>query len=336
MSSRPKRNRAPVGLKIRFAVIDLLYRNNGKSVKIPSIADFAEKYQISLSTVKRELKKLEKEGYVQGKKGRGVYTVASTKWRTNQTGIKFIGLLYGDGRLFSYSWYDWNMMFAAGKYLSSRNDMRFVNLNSGDVKEIVEEINFMDLDGLIVIKPSNAVAAAVSQLKKKGMKVVSLLTELKGIPSITPDFKAAGMDLFERLQKQKVKSMLWMICDDFYCKLLKYVEKSAKRAKYDLHVVTISTFAELEEKFQHCKENSRIPDSICIHGAKLKTVREMMKANDIHIPLLIGEEGYAQEFPDYDGLLIHIPFERIAELVEQAFESPLEQNLHYTWQFYKK
>ena len=335
MSARPKRNRAPVGLKIRFAVIDLLYRNNGKSVKIPSTADFAEKYQISLSTVKRELKKLEKEGYLQGEKGRGVYTVASPKWGFHLTPTKFIGVLYSDGRLFSYVWYDWNMLFYAGKNLSARNSMRFVNLNSGDVDEIIEEINFMNLDGLIVVRPSKAVAAAATQLTKNGMKVVSLEREVKGIPSVTPDFKTAGSALFELLRKQKAKSILWMVGDDFYCKLLKYVEKSAKLAKYDLQVETISTIPELEEKVQYYKENDQIPDSICINGYKLETAFEMMKANNIRIPLLIGEEGYAEEIPDYDGLYIHIPFERIAELVEQAFESPSEKNLHYVWQFYK-
>ena len=64
----------PVGLKIRFEIINRLYQAPGLSVKIPSARELAARFHLSPSTVTLELQKLVREGYLIGRRGSGTYT----------------------------------------------------------------------------------------------------------------------------------------------------------------------------------------------------------------------------------------------------------------------
>ena len=64
----------PVGLKIRFEIVNRLYQTPGRSVKIPSARELAARFHLSPSTVTLELQKLVREGYLIGKRGSGTYT----------------------------------------------------------------------------------------------------------------------------------------------------------------------------------------------------------------------------------------------------------------------
>lgn len=56
LNKTAKKESLSVGLRIRFDVINIIYRNPTQPVQLPSAAEFARKFNVSQRTVTRELK----------------------------------------------------------------------------------------------------------------------------------------------------------------------------------------------------------------------------------------------------------------------------------------
>lgn len=132
----------PVGLQIRFEVMNRIYRNPEKSEKIPSVRELAARHHLSLSTVSLELRKLVKEGFLVGKHGSGTYTnPGNIQFAPSSVARKIIGLLIGDGRKLMYDAMDWLAMMQCGMAFSpDQAQPRVCSLASNTEEEICREL----------------------------------------------------------------------------------------------------------------------------------------------------------------------------------------------------
>ena len=86
-------------MRIRYFVMNLIYHNTGKSVKVPSTRELAKRFGIARSTIQLAFEQLIKEGYLVCRQGAATMTnplshfVLQPETRNPLIGVKLYELL---------------------------------------------------------------------------------------------------------------------------------------------------------------------------------------------------------------------------------------------------
>ena len=105
-------------LKIRYFVMNIIYRNGGKSVMIPSSRTLAAQFGIARSTVQLSLEKMSAQGFLTGKPGIGTFTNPRKSFILQHGGpAPLTGIKVAGGDDFYYICTTWRMFSEAGNAL---------------------------------------------------------------------------------------------------------------------------------------------------------------------------------------------------------------------------
>lgn len=309
----------PVGLQIRFEVMNRIYRNPEKSEKIPSVSELAARHHLSLSTVSLELRKLVKEGFLVGKHGSGTYTnPGNIQFAPSSVARKIIGLLIGDGRKLMYDAMDWLAMMQCGMAFSpDQAQPRVCSLASNTEEEICRELLSQNLDGLIWIHPPPGCNSIIRKLEKEMLPVIALNSEDPEGAAVSYSPFACGEKIGRLLaEEQRTSIVVIPVNNDLIIiqKLegLKHYIRNSKHSAIEVH--SFDFYHSAAEDLKCLFEKGNFPDAIYCNGPYIYGVLDLVKEYGIDIRSkcrLLAEEPYIVQRSDFHGCAIHIPFDAV-------------------------
>ncbi len=119
---RPSGN-ASEGLLVQRAwnyVMNIIYHNPGKVVRVPSSRQLAEILGISRSTVNQAFEKLLDSEYIITRQGSGTYTNPCRSFFPEQEQVPLVGICFYNGDAFYYSGSSWRVIAALGTCLGEQ------------------------------------------------------------------------------------------------------------------------------------------------------------------------------------------------------------------------
>ncbi|MBS1368450.1 MAG: GntR family transcriptional regulator [Lentisphaeria bacterium] len=308
-----KRDAVPVGLRIRHMVVDLLYHAPRQATMLPSASEMAKRFGISLSTVKRELRKLTQEGLIAGEQGRAVYTVPGVlNFDPEEPCRKIIGIIFGDGRMLCYGRTECRLIaYCSFAVTSGIGYVRHVTLHAGSAEDISLELRSMQLDGLIAIFPSENLAVALETLKNEGLPAVAVGSSYGRIPALLPDTVQAGRDMAAIMHRRGVRSALWMMCDSVCREQAEGVRQYFSEKHVPMDIREIANLGEFETVIREYAAAGAFPDAFYIHSDKLTVTRSICRKFGIPYPdwFMIGETSDVELVPDFRGIVRQPPGE---------------------------
>lgn len=325
----------PVGLKIRFEILNRLYQSFSVPVKIPSARELATQYHLSPSTVKLELQKLIREGYLVGRHGSGTYTnPEKVKFIPGALGRKIVGILVRDGRLLIYDAIDWAAQSWCGMALSPDvAHPRFVTLLSSTGDQVYEELMLQNLSGLIWVHPdAGHREKVIRRLNRNGLPTVAVKSESADYASVDYSFFRTGQKLAEQIAREKRKSIFYVPTNNDYWTLQRIAGIRDHIARHPETGMTLRVFDSTltcTEELEHCFAAGEIPDAMYCNGVYAYVVLELARKYRIDIVercRLFAERQHVDKCSAYHGYVLDYPFPEIgkaaAEMMRILLEDP--------------
>lgn len=139
--------------RIRYYVMNLIYRNSGKSVRVPSSRELARQFGIARSTVQLALGKLVHEGYLISRHGAATMTNPCSSFVLQpQSRNPLIGVKLYEGDTFFYGCNFWRIISSVAGELTERNyNIRLLNTPVDSEASIRSEVFESYLDGMVLV-----------------------------------------------------------------------------------------------------------------------------------------------------------------------------------------
>ncbi len=320
-----KDERSLAGLRVRHRVVDLLHRAPQHETPLPSVAELARQCNVSTSTVNRELKKLVEEGLIVGKQGIGMFTVPGTlAFNDLIPGRRIVGIVYGDGRFLYYSTMEWIFIFQCGLALLPRiAHPRNITLISSHYKDVVAEIQSLNLDGLIAISPAENLQKALFSLRQNNFPVVVLEGRVDGIPAILADHRRAGREMGAMMLRQHVHSVLWMSFDAVCRKQLAGVRLACSDARHSFKVTEVANMGEVETALEQCAAAGVLPDAVYAHGETACCFQKLLQERNLDGSrcLMLTEAVELDRENSHREIIRTYPFREMAEQAAACLEA---------------
>ena len=327
----------PVGLKIRFEIINRLYQTPGLSVKIPSARELAARFHLSPSTVTLELQKLVREGYLIGRRGSGTYTNPEKAYfMPGSISRKVVGILVADGKLLVYDAVDWAALSYCGMALSPEIARpRFVTLLTSSPENIYEELLSQNLSGLIWIHPKRMFYGIIHRLLQNNFPVIAVKSDDPEIPSINYSFYQSGMEIAKTVIREK-RHLLFSVPtnNDFWTlqRVAGINDYIAGHPEAKLEHQVFSLVQNCTEQLEECLRAGRIPDAVFCSGEYVYVMMDLAKKYGIDIRQrcrLFAEAQHIMKNEKFHGYTIEYSFpeigEKVAEMMEILLKNPAER-----------
>ena len=166
-------------MKIRYYVMNLLYKNPGISIKLASIRDLAAKFGVANSTVALVLNKLKQEKFLISHQGIGIFTnPESTRiWKVTKP---VIGLIWGAGKHFFHDYKAWRILSKVGEELCKDGySVRYVFLAGNTDEAILNELRNSYLAGFVWFFSHEISNSVFTRLKDAGIISVGINMQKK-------------------------------------------------------------------------------------------------------------------------------------------------------------
>ena len=323
----------PVGLKIRFEIVNRLYQTPGRSVKIPSARELAARFHLSPSTVTLELQKLVREGYLIGRRGSGTYTNPE-KGRFMPPGTisrKVVGILVADGKLLVYDAIDWAAQGWCGMALSPDVARpRFVTLLTSSAENMYEELISQNLSGLIWIHPHRDYYGIIRKLQKNGFPTVAVKCNEPDIPSIDYSFFESGCQIAKLAAEEKRHVIFFAPTNDdpwIYQRMAGIELYIKQHPEADMSLRIFKSIQNCTEAVEQAFAADEIPDAFYCNGEYVFVVMDLAKKYRIDIIdrcRLFAEEQHIIKSGKFHGYAHRYPFQKIGEKAAEMMEILLE------------
>ncbi len=317
-------------LKLRHYIIDIIYHNNQKSVKIPSIRQLAADFKLAKSTVQLIQEELVQEGYLYSKKGIGTFTNPSMGFvAPHGTPPPLIGIIWGDGKLYFHDHYISRTLGAIASSITEDGwNCRNISLTSTNPAEIIEELCGISLDGLIWHVPPPDYFNILEQLNDQiPFIAVSNSDKYKDFNRVTLDFDAIGYKLGKELIKEHRKTMLTAVAGVGLSQKLKGLRRALSESNVKescLNEIPSFFYKELDE---YLTVNPP-PDILAINGRHADFTMQILKKHKID-PVnqcrIIALQHVISP-ANFIGLFLNEPFESRGKAVAEIMKKMLESN----------
>lgn len=306
-------------VRIRHYIMNLIYRHPNERILIPGSNELAARFGVGRATVTRVLKALTEEGYLEGRRGVGTFTLHQNFIPVADKMPPLIGLLAGDGKYFYYPHQVWGIMANCGLVLTRGGcNVRPLNLIGSDDETRFAEISRQYLDGLVVLDVNPERIDLIRRLRDEtGLKAVIQVTshldaDISGIDSFGFDFYRAGVEIGSRLLAEGRTSLYFVFLNPLTISLLDGIQSVYDSAGKNLAVKKFSwSTPGVFEEFRSALQ-TEIPDSLYIHGEHWTAVREILNSTGIDTMeqcRLVAESHAVRG--EYRGILMDIPFEKL-------------------------
>jgi len=328
--SQNKRIKPPAGLVIRHDIVKLVLENAGKSVKLLSARQYADRFQFSQRTVASELAKLTEEGWITGKKGVGYFTNPQHEKGSLAQKRRIAGIALGDTQLLCYDYNQWTIQAYIGMRLAPEiAHLRNLNIYSRVPKTVYQELCNEELDAFVWILPPPEFEFCLNKIRKEGAAVVTVLSEFQGIPSIQIDFQQAGREIAGMFDRSKRGTIFWC---NFSDQFLSEMQRGVMDALPPERRGDLLLIGEPDQYLSCLRERllaGDVPQVVFTHAHWTAEIMHLLREVDVtpgKDVQVIADSSVIRKDPEFHGIVHAYPFEEIGEaaarLVQQQFVSP--------------
>lgn len=195
---------------VRRYVMDLIYRNGGNSVRVPSYNVLSKELEMARSTAQLELKSLVNEGFLITRPGIGTFT-NPTVWfgHCGRRRNPLIAMISGDGKRVHHRYYDWTLQSHLGMAVTRRPaTLMEVTLYSENEEALFEELRSIQCDAILWMFPP----AELHPLVRKTAALRPLLTVdgfVEGVSGVNFDRYRKGFPVAEFLLRENRTRLLF-------------------------------------------------------------------------------------------------------------------------------
>ncbi len=185
--------------KIRHYVMNLIYRNGSRSVRILSSRELAEQFQVTRFTVREALESLTREKYLITQKGIGPFTNPLAGFRfPKKTPPPLVGLKFGPGDLFYYDAPAMRTLAEIMLVLSTKNfNIHFLSGGGATADKVRYELDCTYVDAVLGVNCRPVVLEEAAER----MPAVGIGCRGGNATSIEYDVKAAVAELIGNLSR---------------------------------------------------------------------------------------------------------------------------------------
>ena len=335
-----KKAESPVAeyMKIRRYVMTLILRAGTNSVRIPTVAELAKKFDVSRPTVSKAMKVLTEDGFIIARPSLGSFTNPARKIMQGSDALPVIGILENDGMLAHYFPYQAHRLSHILRELATIPAVQHILNLSGHRREtILRELEGAGLDLLIWIHPSPSQLPVIDELKKNGLKVIICGCDDDCPGNISIDYEGAGYEIGRRLLAENRTRILYFPQDRKKKVQLHGLLRACREAGVELNpnlfLEDIATVCEDLRKLLLCGVPvDAIFCATSLNDRLFQAIEEGCPDFRRKISLIRPDitDGSVKEAPGY---LYKIPFRDFAERIAQrarlllSGQEPQEQNM---------
>ncbi len=311
ISKRPSGN-ASEGLLVQRAwnyVMNIIYHNPGKVVRVPSSRQLAKTLNISRSTVNQAFEKLLDAEYIITRQGSGTYTNPRRSFFSEQEQAPLVGLCFFDGDAFYYTGSNWRIISALGNCLGEwgYNIKLHQNGIAGKV-QTDQMLQFSWLDALVSFKGKPTELMKLSE----NIPVVAIGSmPYPGLPSILLKNNIAATEIADLCIRERCTECLLLraeTSDDALHLLGEMLRKQQKMVP--IRELNVKDLEFHDKLWSFLNRGKRI---LLIHYNQYsKLAQEARSKFTGSIVTLSYDHPLRHE--QYHGYSIDFPWERIAEL----------------------
>lgn len=196
--------------RVRFHIMNMIYRSNAKSVMIPSVRSLAAEFGIARSTVQIALERLSQQGYVTGKPGIGTFTNPMKNFSMLAEPSPLVGLKVGTGDYFYYGRLTWSLLSHTGMSLTDYGfNLRQLTCATPAPEDFLGELKDFYLNGLICIQVPDELLLPASRI----VPTINIGRRVEGVDGVYFSYENALRELAGSLQKEKRHRILSILQD---------------------------------------------------------------------------------------------------------------------------
>jgi len=340
LSFTEKELRLPVSesWKIRQFVLKLVHTHTNPDVPIQSERELCRMFGVSRPTVRHAVRQLVEEGLLAVRQGQGVFInpASITSRLPQQDTFLKIGFLTGSGRMFGFDGFFMGVMEKVLCQLKTLPvNFRFLNLQSNNITEVIEEFHAYEIDGLLWLRPTVNCMELVTSLRKH-MPVYQIGNVCcKDKYHVTMDYARAGALAAEWFLNRKCKSPVFVgapassgVKDIVFKGWKQAFKKSAVAWKTDL---VIQEHASIADRIRELACDGNI-DGIFSFGSEYVLVDQGLSLAKIpsgHYPILIDENNFGDHGVRIKpSAKIDLKMEESAALAAQLLYNELTSSKH--------
>lgn len=298
-------------LKIRHFVMNIIYRNGGKSVMIPSSRALAARFGIARSTVQLSLEKMSAQGFLIGKPGIGTFTnprksfILQLGEPAPLTGIKVAG---GDD--FYYICTTWRMFSETGNALvNSGCSIHLLQDATSTPETIQQEIRNAFLDGVLFLGSPEPVIRKAAEI----VPAVSIgHTPVPDVCSVFFSINDAVRELVRTLRRDGRTRILLTHDGETSIPAVSATRKALEEDGFELIPLDVKS-VDFVSEFHHLTAEKH-PDAIFIHQQHAGLARQILAElgeTPETVRLIAAEDlPHCEEFP---GIYFQAPRREAAE-----------------------
>lgn len=315
----------PAYMRIRQYAVDLVHKEAGSELRIPSENELCAMFSVTRPTVRRALKDLIQDGYLTVHPGLGTYTNPKKDLSLKNAPKAFsAAVIIGDGKSICYSPFHAEILSGIFKRISRAGGfVRIGNIISMD-RGLINEVKRLNVDGIIWIGPPNQ--ELVEMLGDAGIRVISVNRGFNNpkIDYCGLDFKANGKLIANYFLDKGVKDILYSL-----------------RSGLEYENEIFSGFLEaFKERGLSYNQGLALTDGSCVKSDILKMIKFGVKFSGVYTegillgeniealreskgafdspPELLTQEHAARNFPELNCAKIYLPLEEIGEMAAEA------------------
>lgn len=298
-------------LKLRYFIMNLIYRAGHDSVMIPSSRSLAEQFGLARSTVQLALEKLIRDGFLFSRAGIGTFSNPAHSFAfAGDAPPPLIGLVWGDGKTFFHDHYICRQMAPIGIHITENGwNIRQLTLSASSPEALKDEIGQSHLDGLVWVFPNPDEAETVAEIAA-GLPVITvpLSRHDANLNSVASDFDQAGRRLGEQFLAEKRNRLLFAVSGRRLISSLDGVRAAYAESGTDFSSTVLSDNpAILRDELDRALASAAVPpDALFINGRHAGAVMELLRRHRID-PVRQCRVTALQHIPcgqEFHGLLL--------------------------------
>lgn len=186
-----KKQDSPVSeyMKIRRYILNIIHRNPGESVRIPTMVELSEQFNVSIPTVNKALKALTKDGYIIGRRGIGSFTNPNIREKISYSLEKekpLIGIILFDGMTAHFEAYSSRILSKLMEEVTILPGLVYqISLSSRDPDLVLKQLEHEQVDGLLWYSPREKMIPVCKRLAAKNFPIVVMDEEIDNVNSVS-------------------------------------------------------------------------------------------------------------------------------------------------------
>ena len=317
-------------LKLRYFIMNLIYRAGHDSVMVPSSRRLAEQFGLARSTVQLALEKLIRDGFLFSRAGIGTFSNPARSFAfSGDTPPPLIGIVWGDGKTFFQDHYICRQLAPIGIHITENGwNVRLLTLSASSPEALKDEIGQSHLDGLVWVFPDPDEAETMTKIAGLPVVTVPLCPCDANLNSVASDFDRAGRRLGERFLAENRRRLLFAVSGRRLISSLDGIRAAYAESGTDFTATVLSDNpATLREELDRALSSAVPPDALFINGRHAGAVMALLRRHRLD-PVRQCRVTALQHIPsgqEFHGLLLEEKHDAVGATVAAALRRLLAE-----------